>query len=348
MAKISERYCVQTADLEQDEETTTALWAANLASFPPGTRKLDWFYRSDPNDGAELLLLLSKEEQRAVGVAGLGRRLWRFGSEEQTVGLGADFVVNSGHRSLGPALMLMEAVVDSGRKRFPMQYGFPNRQSHVIVRWAGYQELGNMVRYARPLRYFRHLKPTFGTLTAIIVAPLIAVYEHIRIALGRWRAAARWNTTHVESFDSRFDRLWTSTCGEGCLMARRDATFLEWRYSDVHGIDYHRFVLEDCTSGEIGGYVVYHNNGGAALVNDFLALDARTLASLLDAFVAMARDNDFDSVSLEFFGRADVVTTLRRRGFRVRDSQPVMCVWNLADDDPRRSLPWYLTKADRD
>ncbi|MBK8743147.1 MAG: hypothetical protein IPM02_28435 [Betaproteobacteria bacterium] len=143
-------YSVREADLDVDAASIAALWAENLAGHDlhSANTKLSLGYRDNPAGGASVQLLMVQGEQQAQGAQGLHtRRFWLGKRPLRGAGL-ADFVVNVAHRSLWPALLLMQHCTQMGAGRFELIYGFPNPKAVTVCERGGLKRFGQIRRYA--------------------------------------------------------------------------------------------------------------------------------------------------------------------------------------------------------
>jgi hypothetical protein len=170
------------------------------------------------------------------------------------------------------------------------------------------------------------------------------------------RLAASSNFGRIEEvarIPESVDALWLrSRIARGALF-ERTARFLNWRFVDVPGLTYRRFLL--WKGEEVTGYIVTRLPNTAELpsgiVADLFARpgDAASLDCLLaHAVEVLAPHTEYIEVGAS---SPDVASALRRAGFlATRTHRPTLVVTNpelrarLAD----YAGPWYFTKADHD
>src|SRR5690606_30209916 len=140
-------------------------------------------------------------------VIGAGARPFVWGEKPIRAAVVSHFAVDARHRSLGPALMLQRALIDSARGRFDLLYGLPRPNAVAVSRRAGFNMLGTLVRHARVLRLGAYLGRRLPGLVASSVGAVVDMGDRVRraVAMGlsprlRWR----W----VQASDGRMDALW--------------------------------------------------------------------------------------------------------------------------------------------
>ncbi|MEN1957286.1 hypothetical protein [Luteimonas changyuni] len=85
-----------------------------------------------------------------VGLLALAPRRMRAGGRELLAGVLSHLAIHPRHRSLGPALMLLESVLAAAEQHFDLVYGIPNASqgANAALRRAGLCPLAGMERSA--------------------------------------------------------------------------------------------------------------------------------------------------------------------------------------------------------
>lgn len=341
------RYSVKAATLEQHAEDVVSLWETALYPGEAGQRKIRWMYASSPA-GAGLLFLLDADGSGPVGVTGIGQRTFMLGDETVRAGIMADFTVAPEHRSLMPALKLLRASVAQSVERFDFLYSLPNERAEAVFIRAGYRKRGEMIRYARPTRSARFLESRTAGLWARIAAPLVDAALLARDLARRRRVPARFRYGARSDFNASFDSLWARRLPGAALISVRSRETLAWRFLDKDpSPDWRVTTVHDESSNELRAYAVWGAQAGAAQIADFLWSDDSAGAALLEQVTWEARSAACSSVSLEFFGSADVTALLKAAGFWPRETSPVYHV-PAKPDLAQFDGDWYLTTFDRD
>ncbi|MBX3727256.1 MAG: hypothetical protein KF823_15205 [Xanthomonadales bacterium] len=336
-------YGVVAGSVDADREVALSVWRGNLGQDARMAAKYAWFYQ-DGDAGAPLLLKLHHLASDAwVGIASAGPRRMRWQGREIVAGVLVDLAVDAGHRSLGPALQLQQAMMAHGRERFALLYGFPNPKAVALCRHVGYAPLGELVRHARPLRVGRYLAGRLPSMLAGPAAWLADAADYLRLRLARTRLRSRWSDGVVPEMDA----LWQdSEPGRGPV-AVRDRAFLAWRF-DRCPLARTRYLLVNDRSGALQAWFACQADDAALHVRDFWSRRgaAGPSAAEVTALLRAARAAGHASVSMEFLGPAAALAGWQACGFRARGKRPVIGI--AASGDARDLDGLWLTSADED
>lgn len=341
-------YRAEPAELPRDRDVVLTLWHNSLGDPARHAGKFDWFYLGNPF-GPTLLQLL-RHDGGVVGICGVGARrmLWR--GREIRAGLLADMAVDARHRTLGPAIMVQEALMAAAAGRYDLLYGFPNRRSLPVVRRLGYGVLGELSRHARVLRHARYLQRRMPRWLAWLLGGVLdrvrAVHDGLRAPSGR-EVAVAWS----EQADPRMDALWHgSPHGDG-LLGVHDAALARWRFDASPFAAVRYLLVGNRTDGALRAWFACEAIDGVLHVRDYWSergvegIDHRLALVLVGA----ARRAGYASVTLECAASAERMAGWRRAGFVPREGQPVVGKWIGADPAPvDLAQGWHLTEADSD
>lgn len=346
------KYTVRAADVAHDREIVLALWGQGFPEPESHPIKYNWCYGQTPHGEGRLYLLNSAQDGTIIGVQGIVPRLWWFNGKARAVGICADLVVDKNHRSIGPALSMVRSVIEMEQEQVKAEllYGFPNAKSEALYRRAGYTKLGELIRYARPLRLHHWLyRKGLPLPLAAILGAFADLVLQIRLILGTLSASQRWRCVPVAEFDSRFDELWSRVAPQAGPMVQRDSNYLRWRFTD-NTFGHARTVVLETADGRIDGYVVYRIvQDGMVMIMDFLAVDTkRVLAVLLKLFIHEMYKQGHIGITLEFHGPKPVADCLIQSGFSPRESNPIYVVLNDSRSGLLQATPPYFTSSDRD
>lgn len=340
-------YHTRLADFGRDREAVIALWQRNLGDPARRAEKFDWFYRDCPY-GAPLLILLYHDDT-LIGCTGAAPRRMHWRGAIVRAGLLADIAVDADHRTLGPALLLQEALIAAAVGRFDLLYGFPNRKSLPVAARVGYTLIGKLTRYSLVLRYAAYLR---RYLPGWLATPLGAVLDRARILALAWRQPrSRMTGEWSDDVDPRMDALWHPPFADGTPLGVRDAAASRWRF-DACPLRRTRFLLlAERPAGRLHAWFACQVRGNVLCVCDYWCERGSTHVGLevAAALVRAARHDGHASISLSLAGGAALVDGWRRAGFAVREAQPVIAKWLAADPpDLNHGEPWFLTEADED
>lgn len=277
-------------------------------------------------------------------------RRCKIGKEYITAGIIADLVVSPNHRSLGPAVKLHNESLTLALKNLDLVYGFPNSHSVTLAKFAKFQVVDSISRYAKPIRFSSYLRNRFPALLALPAALILNSSSSLLTYFRSLPAFRRWKGETFPAFDARFDRLWETAATAGLIVGQRNAAFLHWRFTLNKARDYRVFGITHKKTGELGGYIVYAaNQSGFVTIADFLACDThKTLRALFLLFECEMRRHRRKAISLTFHGCKPVIKNLVKLGFARRESNPLCCKWSPRFAALMDGKEWYFTPADND
>ena len=345
------KYNVRAADVAQDRDAVLALWNQAFGHRQRSI-KYDWCYGQTPQGVGRLYILGYGENDTAIGVQGIVPRSWWFKGKAASVGICADLAVEKNHRSIGPALTLVRRVIELEQRlgSAEMLFGFPNSKSEALYRRAGYTKMGEITRYARPLR-LRHWLARKG-IPVPVVTLLGAIADLVlrtHVALSSMFLPQQWRCVPVTEFDKRFDELWSRVAPQAGPMVPRNSGYLRWRFCKSFVRQVRVMVLE-ANDGRIDGYVIYRiGENKMVSIQDFLAVEnVRALPAMLNSFVREMYKRGYYGISLEYFGPKPIADALIHAGFSPRECNPIYVVLNESADSLVQGPPPYFTASDRD
>ncbi len=358
-------YSVVEADLTRDRATIIALWNAGLTQHGVPEAKFDWYYMRQTQACPRVYLLCHGEAATPVGVAAIGLRQLRFGTDMIFAGALVDFVAVAEHRTLFPAMRLQKTVLQRGLENHSILYGLPNPKSLGVVHRAGYSRVGMMTRFAMMLRTASYLSRHMPTSISHLVGPMID-WSRALFHATRQLGAPPFKTRWLDQADEQFDALWERTSTPNILVGVRNASFLNWRFTACSISQYGFFTVYDekteqllaYAACDIGSSVPDQATSESASkrapptlhVRDFFVVsDTHQVATSLWHLLARAAyTKGYGSISVEFHGTSRVIQTLLRSGLRPRESRPLYAAVTANLKPQLQSEFWYLTNADED
>lgn len=340
-------YDVQRGDAVRDAEAVLAIWRGNLGQEDRIAAKYDWFYRRCPWGVPLVELLHHSPSDRFVGVAAAGPRRLMHGQEEWAAGVLVDMAVGGEHRSLGPALMLQKALLTGGAERFNFIYGFPNPKAAAVFARVGYTRLGDMIRYARVLRFAPYLARRMPRPLASIAA--LAPDAASRISTWSTSGAARGlDATWTSKVDPRVDDLWRRSRPSEGTLAVRDAAMLRWRFDEAPNARTRYLWLTEPDGGALRAWFACDPDDSLLHVRDFWSDDAAQGLGrhYIERLAAEARSAGFAALSVEYFGAR--ATSWTSAGFVERSRRPIFGRWYAPGAADELTASLHLTSADED
>lgn len=356
-------YRVRAVEAHSAAGALIDLWTRNLGTAcQDAKRRLEWFYEESPAGPGVAHLLehwIDGESPAVVGCMGIGTRQYWCGAAAVKVALLGDLAVDRKHRTLGPALLLERATRVYAQENFRMSLAFPNAKARASVLRLGFRELGQMCRFAVPLRYAEYMRRRrwprpLATLAGLMLDAATAALAHSR----RKTAARIFRLERIGTPDHRFDLLWQKARAAFPLapaigvIGVRSAEFLAWRFLRKPGPACQFHGLTSRADGDLAAYAVVEKEGGIAHIRDLFGHSPETVGALLDLLLARLRRDGFTSASLHYLGNSWLVSSLTDRGFKPRQTQTVVIDWGAHPPEELGQLMnvqrWFLTQADED
>jgi hypothetical protein len=310
----------------------------------------EWQYRLNPHVPADgPLIWLAREGTTIVGqyatmpvrLSVSGREIdasWGMdvmvAPERQRQGLG-DKLFRTWDRHTGASLGL--GLSDASYRLF-QKMGWPN--------------VGPVPCFVKPLSRRALRRPTWpvglNRFVSYITLPWVRLVARPRPLQGEVRP--------IQVFDDSFTRLWERLSGRFAFAVRRDAAYLNWKYTQAPHVRYSAAALVR-DDGEAAGYVVYRHaqepRGRVTLVVDFLADpdDTAGILTLLRWIDREARAADTDKIRT--FATHDVFRRLLRKSgyYAVKSTMELVAKVNAGDVPPafyETPGAWHVTLGDSD
>ncbi|MCE7032695.1 hypothetical protein LY625_08730 [Lysobacter sp. GX 14042] len=345
------RYCTRPGDPVRDRDAVLAIWGDNFGPLAMQPHKYDHFYRDNPFGPAMLQLLCRQSDGEPVGVIGAGPRpmIWR--GQPIRAAVVAHFAVLAQHRSLGPALMLQQALVATARERFDLLYGLPRPSAAGVARRAGFAALGKLTRHARVLRHGGYLQRRLPAAVARPAGALVDMAAQLRdrVADGvRPRLHWSWSARS----DPRMDALWHGSAHAGALTSVRTHRLLQWRF-DRPPAGRARFLLVADDAGRLVAWFACDAHVGPddpLRVVDYWSAGAMTGIDrpLIRVLVAAARAQGRSAIHLLVTTSEAAMASWRAEGFVARSAQPLIGLWLNRCLAPDGAADLHMSWLDQD
>ena len=328
-------------DIASDADAIVALFARHLNPLYDHAR-FDWMYRGNPLGPSGAWVLVDSDGRIVGAAATFARDVVLEGRVCRALLLG-DFCIVDAHRALGPALRLQRACLSAvTSERASLCYDVPSRSMMAVYERLGVGRRSDMVRFARPLRLDRHVRPFVRSAGVARKLGAIggAVLERRRSrSLGDERLVVE---VHRGRCDEEFTRLARAIGSTHGACVSRGHEYLNWRYLDnpVERCE----ILTARREGPLHGYLVLGRGpAGTRILDVFADAPERAIPPLLEAATARLRAEGVETASVGLLASQVWRDLLLSLGFHPRESAPVMVHAATPTLDSTR---WFLTVAD--
>lgn len=340
-------------DVQDPREAAVRAWQGSLDD---GNSELlyaryDALCVHSPN-GAPVIRFIDHVEDGIVGFLALAPRRMLVGGREVRAGVLSHFAIRPGHRSLGPALMLIDSVLAAAEGHFDLVYGIPNASQgvHAAFKRAGLRPAVSLERMACVVRhghYFARVMPRYLS----VPAGWAADAAEALVERGRWLWTGRLRGRWLPSVDPVMVETWSSAPAHPALTAVRDEGMLRWRLDRGVGIKVQYLVVEDSAGRAQAWFACSVEPRWPHIldVRDFWSVDARDgiPCAVLRILLREARRRKYSAVSVRAAMEPGAAAPWRQCGFKSRGEQKVIIRWlaaRLAATPP----PLHLTYIDQD
>lgn len=340
------RIVIRPADLDQDRDLlvkTLSLYLTPTSSL----NRFNWLYRQNPHGLTRAWVAFDSDNGELVGSsAAFARRFMVKGTERAGWVLG-DFCIADKYRSLGPALQLQRATLQSIQDMSAegFCYDFPSRRLAATYHRLGIHPADQMVRLVKLLRVDRKMEQLCRSKT---LAKAGALMGNMLLHLSgvNLRSGKDWDLgIHSGDCGEEFSALEKTLPGPDGIEVRRCAEYLNWRYRR-HPL-FHYDILTARKSGELKGYLIFNCPDEHVQIAEWrVGNDYNLLAALFGRLVQMLRKTRAITLNAYLLGSDSRLLHLKKLGFWPRESNPLMvygpgCQGLL-------SCNWHLMYGDRD
>jgi hypothetical protein len=324
-------------------------------------QRIDWRHTLNPAGPSWSWFLYDRDHHEPVAMASVFPRHMWAGGKPVLGGQVGSFVVDAGHRSLGPALLLQRATfepVDSGTLAFCFDCPPHDQGMSTFVR-LGMQVNAKIVRYTRLLRTEPFVEKRFGR----------GVWTKPVVAAGNLILRRRFANPHVAGleicsyggvFGEEFSCLDKRLSNSDVIRASRSAQDLNWRYRDdplaaeclPNGNTGRYRILLARVAGELLGFaaIFVQSDGIASIVDLFGDRLPDVGAALLEAVIEMCRRLNLHAVHGFCSEGSELNQLFKRAGLRARETAARVVAYEKSTDATARilrpDLRWAFSQVD--
>lgn len=344
-------YSVEDGDIDHDRQAVIDIWRGNLGS----EEILDERYDSiagGPFGPPMLKFLRHRPSGQRVGVGLLGPRRMLWQDREIRAGVLAYFAVIPEHRSLGPALMLQSALLESSCKHFDLVYSLPEQGARAVFKRIGYAVIGEMARYVKVIRHAHYLERMLPRIAARTLGPLVDWVFRLR-DLAFAPRARRFDSQWSTCVDARMDELWHHSDHGDALVSIRDTRLLRWRFDEAPVATNRYLLVSHADGNRLAAWFACEadpKTPSTLQVTDFWSMGSGQAMEreYIDILAARARQQGYASLSLNFAGSTCKLVNWAAARFVERSKSPVFGRWHDPTLHGEGPIDMHLTFLDND
>jgi hypothetical protein len=324
-------------------------------------QRLDWRHTLNPAGPSWSWFLYDRNHDAPVAMASVfPRHMWACGKPVLGGQVGS-FVVDAGHRSLGPAVLLQRATfepVDLGALAFCFDCPPHDQGMSTFVR-LGMQFNAKVVRYTMLLRSEPFVEKRLGK--GLWTKPVAAAGNlMLRMRVARRRVAGLEICSYEGMFDEEFSCLDKRLSNSEFIRASRSARDLNWRYREDPlaakslpngNTGEYRIVLAR-VAGELLAFATFfvQSDGIASIVDLFGDRLPDVGAALLEAVIEMCRQQNLQAVHGFCSEESELNQLFKSAGLRARETVARVVAYEKSKDATaqtlRPGLRWAFSQVD--
>ena len=319
-------YSIVKADLKKHKKAILNIWKNETNH--DFSKRYKWIYEGNTSGKAEVYLVRHDDSQHFVGCVALFPASFCVEGVTIKAGIAGDFLVQKEHRTAGPALQLIRAILSSVQEdSLEFIISFPNKASEPILKRAGFKVLGKNVRFVKILTSkLIFSKLGFGDWTYAAIGPFAnCVMRAFSFRIGL-SGSKKLTSMVLGDFDERFESIWKENLSEFIVLKERTVNYMNWKFR-LSPYSINNIFAVFNKDKDLQGYVIYRINKSSIEVRDFASVQEGHKADLLWAyFTKHARALGADSIGLSFIRNDKLMAGLSRQGFIERKEDHIVYV----------------------
>jgi hypothetical protein len=278
-------YEIIKSDTLKDQQIILDFWNNNHKKILD--EKFSWMYCSNPDGLASTWLVKHSESSNIVGMMSSFPRRFRYKDITFKGGIQGDFLIHRKHRSLGPALMLLKATVESlENSDYDFLLAFPNKKAEPVFKRAGYSCLGVTKKYSRLFDISRLLadKTPMPNILLKLASPISNQLIKLIYPDTWFFNLGRFETMITDTLDFDIQHL-SCLYHQSCFATDKTNDYLKWKYENDPDDDNKFFYIRDASQRVVGCIVFCGEDSNYVHVREILhTQETNILAALLGLF----------------------------------------------------------------
>ena len=313
-------YRVKRFFFDHDKEQLFSLWRQVLGN--PDIKRLNDMYADNGYGQPSTWLLIHDGTDAPIGSASVFPRRIISAGESVLVGINCDMLMLKKHRTLGPALILLKALIkESEELGYQALLAFPGEKAKVVFQRTGYKNIGPAFRWAKILNSKEKLSKFFSNTAALNTFSLLSNSILKLITFESW-ARILYPKVWMKSIGRQLsleEMDFPESSSERSQLVKNNE-YMNWRYRLLRPEPPKVFVL--FLSGNLMGYIFYSSTENEVIIYDLFFAELPGIFHVLMAkFINSIRKKELNSVSLLYFGPQSFTEKLKLHGFIKREGR---------------------------
>ncbi|MFK8077030.1 MAG: hypothetical protein AB8B84_10625 [Granulosicoccus sp.] len=345
-------YSVRVENYMPDNDTESWLMLGlSHKDIHSAHRRTQWMYENNPAGRAVICTIRHNESEKEIGMLALSKRQIKTRSGIHSSGIFCDLVTDRSHRTLGPAIKLMQEALNNAKSHSLRRiYGWPNEKSVVLFKRLPSAKLGRVDIYRRYFNWSSIFSDHLPRLPAQVLGAVFKFADNTLQWVLEQVNRQLYQVREISEFDQHFDALWSTASERYEEIGVRNAEFLNWRFCQNTEDDHRILAIYSRKTKKLTGYIVYRElNETSVEISDFLAIDSRFAErALLRASSSYIRNKGYQKISVHFTGNSSTARNLWTCGFIKVGSQTSVHFHFSDGDDLVKPPHTHVTQADHD
>lgn len=341
-------YTARLFNPESDKEGLLQLWNEGLRS--PSKERYEAMYAPCGVRHIITWLLFYDKQSNPVGCLSLIPRKFNISGQDIMCGINCDIIVTKRHRTLGPAVILLESLIKECQNYgFEALMAMPNNMSRPIFTRVGYKQFGAVCRWSKILLTEGKLKARIKNAFLRKVAAGLADFFLRWLMGGFAELACGCMGKNLKAVNAAFNQSAIDFMKMDARGEEHDFAYLQWRFGKLRSNESQLYSLYD--GDTLFGFVVYFHQGREAIVEYMYVYSEKNVNTLFACFIGKMRKLRMETISIPYFSAGRLRKNFRQMGFLRRDRRQVFLrAINKSLDETFSLLlkDWSLFETDLD
>lgn len=284
------KYYCRPFDPDKDRKIIEGLWQRNLSKVPD--LRFDWLYK-DSYPATNVFSWLLFKGDNPCGSISIFTRDFELADKIICGGIFIDIIVDKAHRTLFPALTLVNAAIE-GAKASGLDFllAFPNEKAQTVFSRSGFKRISKPVRWSRIINFN-------AKINRYIENPLLRKFVCKIINTGISSVLDLRNLSFFNDVDVISD--YSLGVSEyirhinDCLQPMVNESFIQWRYKK-NPLRNYRFYSVTSNSGMVS--IVYFIDAVVAIIESIYWSNPKLISIALHRFAQYFNELDIEAISL--------------------------------------------------
>jgi RimJ/RimL family protein N-acetyltransferase len=288
------KFIIKRSDPVEHKDQILKLWNENLSDTTP--ERFEWMQKGNPAGMTCWFLAFSEDTKELVGIISIMPKELFINDKTIKVGILGDFIVSRKYRTFGPALQLLNAIINYiSDSEYELIYTIPNAKSEKLIKKIGFEEYGQIYYLVKPIKLQYYINKYTSKKISNTLLKIIGYL--VKIISRETFVSYRGIFNEVNVIDNSFDMLWEKICSnQKDIVGNHCKEYLSWRYFQNPQFEFHIITYRETPQGDLLGYIIFVMNDNKLEIYDIITLNKKIAYKLIKRIVYIANQNDCKSI----------------------------------------------------